>query len=239
MPKIEITITTRLQNQGEGLTMLSNESVDNSIPRQRQLFPRRGWHRQTDWSSLLPPTRLCWIPLPSDKSQIPLAKEGSSIQISPTRRLRFISPVESPGRMFQTPNAFITSFHITYLYTIFIPHHIHYIISYTCTQCSHLFQTHNSLITSFHSTRMHTTFASHASWHGMKLTLFFRLIIPLIQSKQRSIQTDILINYVQDSTTSFRYTPCQHSFLHPPNDGIYKFIPDIYRKYNIYKYYQI
>ena len=32
MPKIEIAITTRLQDQGEGLTMLSNESVANSIP---------------------------------------------------------------------------------------------------------------------------------------------------------------------------------------------------------------
>ena len=44
MPKMEIAITTRLQDQGEGLTMLSNESVANSIPRQRQLFPRREWH---------------------------------------------------------------------------------------------------------------------------------------------------------------------------------------------------
>jgi hypothetical protein len=44
MPKMEIAITTRLQDQGEGLIMLSNESVANPIPRQRQLFPRREWH---------------------------------------------------------------------------------------------------------------------------------------------------------------------------------------------------
>jgi hypothetical protein len=42
--KIEIAITTRLQDRGEGLTMLSNESVANSIPQQSQLFPRRNWH---------------------------------------------------------------------------------------------------------------------------------------------------------------------------------------------------
>ena len=34
MHKIEIAITTRLQDRGEGLTMLSNESVANSIPQQ-------------------------------------------------------------------------------------------------------------------------------------------------------------------------------------------------------------
>jgi hypothetical protein len=150
MLKIAIAITTRLQGRGEGLTMLPNESVANSIPRQRQLFPRRGRHRPTERSSLLSPARPRWT-----EPKAP-AKEGPSIPMSPTSRLRFISPVVSPGRMFQTPNAFITSFHITYLYTIFIPHHIHYIISYTCIQCSHLFQTHNSLITSYHNIRMHT-----------------------------------------------------------------------------------
>jgi hypothetical protein len=83
---------------------------------------------------------------------------GSSIQIPPTRRLRFISPVESPGRTFQTHRAFITSFHAYNVHSA--SYTLHHFITYTCTQCSYLFQTHNSLITSF---RRHITFASHAS----------------------------------------------------------------------------
>ena len=37
--KIEIAITTRLQDRGEGLIMLSNESVADPIPQQSQSFP--------------------------------------------------------------------------------------------------------------------------------------------------------------------------------------------------------
>lgn len=59
MHKITIAITKRLQDRGEGLTMLSNKSGYKSFPQQNQLFPRRGRHHQTDWSSLPSPARLC------------------------------------------------------------------------------------------------------------------------------------------------------------------------------------
>jgi hypothetical protein len=133
MPKIAIAITTRLRDRGEGLTTLSKEAVTNSIPRQRQLFPRRGRHRPTERSSLPSPARPRWT---EPKSP---AKEGPSIPMSPTSRLRSISPVVSPGRMFQTPNAFITSFHITYMHTT---------LTFTSFRIIHF--------TSFHNIYMHT-----------------------------------------------------------------------------------
>ena len=41
MHKIEIAITTRLQDRGEGLTMLSNESVANSIPQEKPAISQK------------------------------------------------------------------------------------------------------------------------------------------------------------------------------------------------------
>ena len=43
MHRIAIAITTRLQDRGEGLTMLSKEAVTNSIPQQACFFFLRKW----------------------------------------------------------------------------------------------------------------------------------------------------------------------------------------------------
>ena len=52
-----IAITTRLQDRGEGLTTLPNESVANSIPRQRQLFPQKKLALLDKWVISSTPSR--------------------------------------------------------------------------------------------------------------------------------------------------------------------------------------
>ena len=116
MHKITMTITTRLQDRREGLITLPNESVANPIPRQSQSFPEEsGITRQMGHLFHPQPGSVeCFHR--QTEIKYPPAETGSSIPMSPTSRLRFISPVVSPGRMLQTPSAFITSFHTTYLH---------------------------------------------------------------------------------------------------------------------------
>ena len=92
MHKIEVAITTRLQDRGEGLIMLSNESVANPIPQQSQSFPEE--------SGIIRHTGHLFYPQPGSVGyfhrqtaiKYPPDKKGSSIQISPTRIRGFIFP---------------------------------------------------------------------------------------------------------------------------------------------------
>jgi len=98
--------------------VFSPEEV-GSIPRHSQLFPNRGRHHQTDWSSHPSPARLCWISLPSDRNQNPQPREGPQHEYLQSVDGDLFSPVESPSRTSHTHNSFIASFHSIGMHTTF------------------------------------------------------------------------------------------------------------------------
>ena len=159
-----MTITKGLQDRGEGLTRLSNESVSNSIPRLSQLFPRRNGHHQTKVISSIPSQALLSVSTIRQKSSIPQLRKGHQYKyLRPEDGDLFPSRVPWKNVSDAQCIHYIISHHIPTYNFHSASYTLHHFITYTCIQCSHLFQAHNSLITSFHSIRMHTTFASHAS----------------------------------------------------------------------------
>ena len=143
MHRIAIAITTRLQDQGEGLTMLPMNPLPILFSPASLFFLRRNWHYSPGKASYFPEEvdiirqiDPLFHPQPGSveyfhhQTEInnPLPRKGHHYKYLQSVDGDLFSPVESPSRT------------------------------------SH---THNSFITSFHSIRMHTTFA-FISWHNTK-----------------------------------------------------------------------